>query len=67
LPAVSHGLPFGLSPAVVLRLLDAIWSERVVGVALSEFEPGRDQRDQSLATLVWLMEYLFLRQHEQEA
>jgi agmatinase len=63
-PAVGHGQPFGLSPGQVLRLLDAVWSERVVGVALSEFEPGRDQRDQSLATLVWLMEYLLLRQHE---
>jgi agmatinase len=64
-PAVSHAQPFGLAPAQVLRLLDAVWSERVVGVAFSEFEPGRDQRDQSLATLVWLMEYLLLRRHEQ--
>jgi agmatinase len=63
-PAVSHGQPFGLAPTLMLRLLDAVWSERVVGVSLSEFEPGRDQREQSLATLVWLMEYLFLRRHE---
>jgi agmatinase len=63
-PGVSHGQPFGLSPLLVLRLLDAAWSERVVGVALSEFEPGRDQRDQSLATLAWLVEYLLLRRYE---
>jgi agmatinase len=65
-PAVSHGQPFGLAPAQVLRLLHAVWSERVVGVAFSEFEPGRDQGDRSLATLVWLMEHLLLLQHEKD-
>ena len=63
--ASSHGLPFGLSPAVLLRLLEAAWSERVVGLALSEFDPARDRRDQGLATLVWLLEYLFLKVHEE--
>src|SRR5262249_56541121 len=63
-PALGHALPFGLAPPLVLRLLEAAWSERVVGVAVSEFDPGRDQRDQSLATLVWLLEYLLLRRHE---
>jgi hypothetical protein len=33
-------------------------------VTLSEFDPGRDRRDQSLATLVWLLEYLLLRRYE---
>jgi agmatinase len=65
-PAVSHGQPFGLAPTQVLRLLNAVWSERVVGVAFSEFEPGRDQGDRSLATLVWLMEHLLLLQHEKD-
>jgi arginase family enzyme len=64
LPGVAHPLPFGLSPQLVLRFLDAAWSERVVGVALSEFDPGRDRNDQSLATLVWLLEYLLLKRHE---
>ncbi len=63
-PAVTHPLPFGLSPALLLRFLDAAWSERVVGVALSEFDPGRDRNDQSLATLVWLLEYLLLKRYE---
>jgi hypothetical protein len=31
---------------------DAAWSERVIGVALSEFDPARDRNDQSLGTLV---------------
>jgi arginase family enzyme len=63
-PAVSHPLPFGISPAFLLRILDAVWSERVVGVSISEFEPGRDQNDRSLATLVWLLEYLLLQRYE---
>lgn len=63
-PAVSHPLPFGLAPALLLRFLDAAWSDRVAGVALSEFDPGRDRRDQSLGTLVWLIEYLLLKRYE---
>jgi arginase family enzyme len=66
-PAVTHPHPFGLSPALLLRLLDAAWSERVVGVAVSEFEPGRDRNDQSLGTLVWLLEYLLLKRHESKS
>jgi arginase family enzyme len=63
-PAVTHPLPFGLNAQQVLRLLNAAWSERVLGVAVSEFDPGRDRNDQSLATLVWLLEYLLLRRYE---
>jgi arginase family enzyme len=63
-PAVAQPMPFGLSPQQVLRILDAAWSERVVGVGVSEFDPGRDRNDQSLATLVWLLEYLLLRRYE---
>jgi arginase family enzyme len=65
-PAVSHPLPFGLSPQLVLRFLEAAWSDRVLGVAVSEFDPGRDRNDQSLATLVWLLEYLLLKRYEGE-
>ena len=63
-PAVSHPLPFGLAPSMLLRLLDAAWSDRLVGLAVSEFDPARDRNDQSLATLVWLLEYLLLKKHE---
>jgi agmatinase len=63
-PAVSHPLPFGLSPALFLRLLDAAWSDRMIGVALSEFDPGRDRDERSLQMLVWLMEYLLLKRYE---
>jgi agmatinase len=63
-PGVTHPLPFGLSPQLVLRFLDAAWSERVRGVAVSEFDPGHDRNDQSLSTLVWLLEYLLLKRYE---
>jgi arginase family enzyme len=63
-PGLAHPLPFGLSPSIVLRLIEAAWSDRVCGVALSEFDPGRDRYDQSLRTLVWLLEYLLLRRYE---
>jgi agmatinase len=64
-PAVTHPLPLGLDLHTLVRLLDAVWSERVAGVALSEFDPGRDQSDRCLSTLVWLLEYLLLKRHEQ--
>jgi agmatinase len=63
-PAVSQPVPFGLSPQQVLRLIEAAWSPRVAGLLVSEFDPARDRNDQSLATLVWLIEYLLLRRHE---
>jgi agmatinase len=63
-PAVAQPVPFGLHPSGLLRLLDAIWSPNVAGLLLSEFDPGRDRNDQSLATLMWLLEYLLLRLYE---
>jgi arginase family enzyme len=63
-PAVTQPVPFGLSPPLVLRLIDAAWGPNVAGVMLSEFDPGRDRNDQSLATAVWLLEYLLLRRYE---
>jgi arginase family enzyme len=63
-PAVTHPVPFGLNPADLLRFIDALWSDRVAGVAVSEFDPGRDRNDQCLATLAWLLEFLLLKRHE---
>jgi agmatinase len=65
-PGVAHPLPFGLGTAPFLRLLDAAWTDRVCGVALSEFDPGRDRDDQSLSTLIWLIEYLLLKRYEKK-
>jgi arginase family enzyme len=63
-PAVSQPVPFGLSPQQLLAFVQAAWSERVAGVLLSEFDPSRDQHDRSLATLIWLLEYVLLARHE---
>lgn len=64
LPAVQAPLPFGLAPQLFLKLLDAIWSKKVIGVSISEFDPGRDVRDTSLNLLGWLMEWLLLKRYE---
>ena len=64
LPAVQEPLPFGLAPPAFLKLLDAVWSEKVVGLSVSEFDPGRDVRDTSLNLLGWLLEYVLLRRYE---
>lgn len=63
-PAVARPVPFGLSPLQVLGVIEAAWSAKVRGVLVSEFDPARDQNDRSLATLVWLIEYLLLRTYE---
>jgi arginase family enzyme len=63
-PATPHPIPFGLSPPTLLTLLEAAWSDKVVGVSFSEFDPARDRNDQSLATLVWLLEWLLLKRYE---
>jgi arginase family enzyme len=63
-PAAPQPVPLGLSPAMVLRLLDSIWSPQIAGVLISEFDPARDQNDRSLSALVWLIEWLLLKQYE---
>ncbi|MBL8794063.1 MAG: arginase family protein [Planctomycetia bacterium] len=63
-PALAHPLPFGISPQQLLRLLAAAWSPKVCGAAISEFDPGRDANDRSLATLLWLVEWLLLTRYE---
>jgi arginase family enzyme len=63
-PAVGQPVPFGLSPESTLGVIEAVWSDKVRGVFLSEFDPARDREDCSLAQLVWLIEYLLLRRYE---
>ena len=63
-PAVSQPVPFGPAPAAVLALIDAIGPGRIAGLFVSEFDPARDREDRSLATLVWLVEYLLVRRYE---
>jgi hypothetical protein len=47
-----------------LRLVGAAWTPKAAGVLVSEFDPGRDRDDRSLAAVVWLLEYLLLRRYE---
>jgi agmatinase len=65
-PATAEPVPFGLAPPQVLHLIDAAWGPNVAGVLVSEFDPGRDRNDVSLAAVVWLIEYLLLRRYEGE-
>jgi arginase family enzyme len=61
-PAVHQPTPFGLSGQQVLGLISGVWSPKLAGVSVSEFDPGRDARDASLNLLGWLLEWLLLRQ-----
>lgn len=61
LPAVPEPLPFGLLPPAFLALFEAVWGANVVGMSVSEFDPGRDTRDASLNLLGWLVEYVLLK------
>ena len=61
LPAVPEPVPFGLLPPAFLALFDALWTGKVAGLSVSEFDPGRDIRDTSLNLLGWFIEYVLLR------
>jgi arginase family enzyme len=63
-PSSAHPQPFGLSPQLFLRFLDSVWTDKVLGLAISEFDPAKDDRDRGLSTLIWLYEYVLLRRHE---
>jgi agmatinase len=63
-PAVHHPLPFGLSPLLALKLLDAAFEGNVVGLSVSEFDPWRDTNDAGLNVLGWLIEWVLLRWYE---
>jgi arginase family enzyme len=60
MPAIHQPLPFGLDSLTVLKLLNAVWSDNVAGLSISEFDPGRDVRDQGLELLGWLLEHFLL-------
>jgi arginase family enzyme len=63
-PGTTHPLPLGLAPSFVIKLVEAVGIEKLCGLALSEFEPARDKNDQSLSTLIWLLEWFLLKIHE---
>lgn len=65
-PAVANPLPLGVSLHLFIRCLDALDWKKLIGVAVSEFDPQCDRQDQSLGTLVWLLEYLLLKRYAAE-
>jgi agmatinase len=60
-PAVLDAVPFGLNPQQLLKIAESCWSEKLVGISISEFCPARDDRDRSLELLGWFVEWLLLR------
>ena len=60
-PAVHQRVPFGPMPLTVLSWIESIWSDKVVGCSISEFDPGRDVQETSLNLLGWLVEWLMLK------
>ncbi len=63
LPAVCQPMPFGLTPQQLLAVVQAVWSDKLLGVSVSEFAPGRDDRDAGLNLLGWLLEWVLLKRH----
>lgn len=62
-PAVHAPLPFGLTPHQLWAVVDAVGTAKLVGLSVSEFDPGRDVRDATLQLLAWLLERVLLRRH----
>jgi agmatinase len=60
-PAVHQRTPFGPAPLAILNVLRAIGTEKVIGLSVSEFDPGRDANDATLNLLGWLVEWAILR------
>jgi arginase family enzyme len=63
-PATPQSRPLGLAPPALLSILDTIGREKLAGLAISEFDPARDEHDRCLETLMWLIEYVLLLKYE---
>lgn len=64
LGAVGTPMPFGLSGRELLRLLGVIWSEKVSGVTLSEYNGLLDPDGRGGQLVLWLLEHILLRRLE---
>jgi hypothetical protein len=51
-------------PQDLLQLVALIPPEKHGGLIVSEFDPGRDPHDRSLALVIWLLEQVLLRKYE---
>lgn len=63
-PAVDDSLPFGLSPQQLFRYLQLVRTGGACAVAMSEFNPARDDNDRSLQLAMWLIEQILLWKYE---
>ncbi|MFO0935399.1 MAG: arginase family protein [Gemmataceae bacterium] len=63
-PAVHQRTPFGLAPLALLNIVESIWSDKIIGASISEFDPGRDVNEASLNLLGWWVEWLCLKASE---
>ncbi|MGL4422854.1 MAG: arginase family protein [Gemmataceae bacterium] len=64
-PAVHQPSPGGLWLPQVLSILRAVPSQKILGLSISEFDPGRDRSDTTLNLLGWFLEWFLLRQAEE--
>lgn len=62
-PAVHQPQPFGLTPPQLLAIVETLGIDRLTGVSVSEFDPGRDRGDATLQLLAWLLEWLLIRRY----
>lgn len=63
-PAVVDALPFGLTPAHLWRVFRQLQAAgRLCALAMSEFDPGRDERERSLQLAAWFVEQVLLARY----
>lgn len=60
LPGSSRPVPCGLTPLQLWHVIKGIDPARVQALSISEYDPGRDDRDRGLAALAWLLERFLL-------
>lgn len=56
LPGMARPVPWGVDGWQVLRLMESLPADKVAGLAISEYSPGRDPDDRALEVLAWLLE-----------
>jgi len=56
LPGMARPVPCGVDGWRVLRLMESMPVNKVAGLAISEYSPGKDTGDRGLEILAWLLE-----------
>jgi len=58
--ATGVPMPFGLYPQQMIKILSGIWSEKIVGLSITEFNSIINDNNKSKPFLMWFIEYLIL-------